>query len=187
MPAPFDEQLAFVQEAIHRVNIVNHFEKMRDGLLYDWNRAERLRYAAKIIYDANGPREIFSLLAGLSIELLLKGIHRAFDKPIPYHHRINDLCREVGIFVGDDDRIILAALSDHVYWASRYTTPKKRLDIERTMIVLDQKYLKSRNFLHDYLHERDMSLEDYDRFWKMFDTYYRKAREARIGSDDLRF
>src|SRR5271168_949935 len=112
MPTSFEQHLARVQGKIHRVNMSDRFERMHDGLLYYWNRAEQLHSGAKIISAGSGPLQVFFLLAGLSIELLLKGIQRAFDLPISPHHRLHDLSRDVGITINSDDQIILKALSE---------------------------------------------------------------------------
>src|SRR5262252_6249718 len=95
-PRSFDERLS-VRDKVRHVNLADDYERFRDGLLHHWTRAEALHAGAEIIQQANGHSEIFALLAGLSIEVLLKGIHRALDRNVPQHHRLHDLCGSVGI------------------------------------------------------------------------------------------
>jgi hypothetical protein len=79
MPLPFDEQLSLVESKINHVDMAYEFTRYRGGLLYYLQRAEKLHEGAQIIHEAHGPRDVFALLAGLSIEVVLKGIHRALD------------------------------------------------------------------------------------------------------------
>ena len=71
----FDKQLADVNGKIRSINMWNQFDRYHDGLLYYWNNAEKLRDSAKILWE-NGflQTDIASMLAGLSVELLLKGV-----------------------------------------------------------------------------------------------------------------
>jgi hypothetical protein len=168
----FDDHLAVVRGKIHRVSMASDFERFRDGLLYYWNRAEALKNGADIISKANGPPAAFALLAGLSIEVVLKGIHRAFDMTIPQHHRLIDLCASVGIKIDADDKIGLKALSEHVYWASRYPVPRSEKDLIAAQESFDQQRRKSGNASNYYIKEREISYENYARLWGMFADFY---------------
>jgi hypothetical protein len=167
MPLPFDKQLALVQGKIHHVNMADDFVRYRDGFLYYWNKAEELHLGAQILYEAHDhpcPRDVFGLLAGLSIEVLLKGIHRALDNQIRFPtHRLHDLCREAGISIGNDDHIILHALSEHVAWASRYPTPNKPEHWLNAMNIFDKQRRKSGNIMNMYILE---SAEFSATFWR---------------------
>ena len=185
MADSFEKQLKQVQGKVFRVNIADPFERKRDGLLYYWNHANRLHSGALIISDAGGPQEVFALLAGLSMELLLKGIHRAFDKQAPHSHGLYDLSKEVGITVTPNDKVILDALSEHVLWASRYPTPTKPSLMFRAMRIFEKQRRGSGNLTNYYLPERDISRTNYDRLWERFATYYQQAREARIESAEF--
>ncbi len=122
MPS-FDEQLETFRDTIHIVNVAVDFERRRDSVLYYWNCAEPLFDSAKIIWQARGSSDVAAMLVGMSIELLLKGIHVAFDKDIQKTHDLHKLCNECGISVSLNDTIILQALSETIYWASRYPNP----------------------------------------------------------------
>jgi HEPN domain-containing protein len=186
MPASFEQRLGHVRGKIYRVNMADRFDQMRDGLLYYWNRAEQFHSGAQIIRGANGPFQPVALLAGLSIELLLKGIYRAFDEPIPHHHRLHDLCRDVGITVSDDDQIILEALSEHVYWASRYPVLTAPEVMPKAMAIFDKQRHESGDLGNLGISERDIN-QNYDRLWSLFATYYHQAREARIENAEFHF
>jgi hypothetical protein len=181
-PRSFDEQLSLVSGKVHYVNFANDYERFRDSLLYYWNRAEALHSGAQIINHANGPFEVFSLLAGLSIELLLKGIHVALDKDVPQHHRLHDLCSSVGIDVGADDRVILQSLSEQVYWASRYPVPKNPCDLIKAQEIFDKQRRKAGSLRDYYIEEREINGNNYKRLWDLLAGYYHKARESRIES-----
>jgi hypothetical protein len=140
------------------------------------------------MHEAHGPRDVFALLAGLSIEVLLKGIHRALDNEIGFPtHRLHELCRHAGIKVSDDDRIILEALSEHVAWASRYPTPKKPEHMFSAKKVFDKQHRQSGNIFNYYISEREISWENYIRLWEFFAIHYHKAHEARPESAELWF
>lgn len=181
----FDDQLSLVRGKIHRVNMASDFERFRDGLLYYWNRAEELNNGAEILSKANGPPAVFALLAGLSIEVVLKGIHRAFDMKIPQHHRLTDLCANVGIAIGADDQIVLKALSEHVYWASRYPVPTSEKDLIAAQEIFDQQRRKSGKLSEYYIKEREISSANYARLWTTLSNFYHRAREARIESAEI--
>jgi HEPN domain-containing protein len=178
----FDEQLSLVSGKVHYVNFANDYERFRDSLLSYWNRAEALHSGAQIINHANGPFEVFSLLAGLSIELVLKGIHRALDKDVPQHHRLHDLCSSVGIAVSANDRVILRSLSEQVYWASRYPVPKNPRDLAAAQELFDKQRRKSGNLRDYYIEEREINNNNYERLWNLLAGYYHKAQESRIES-----
>lgn len=183
----FEDHLATVKGKIHVVNFADDFERMKSGLLYYWNLAEPLYDSAKVIWDAKGPQNVAAMLVGMSIELLLKGIHVAFDKDVPKHHRLHDLSASVGIDVNENDIIILQALSEQVIWAARYPTPRKAAQMLRTAEVFEKQRRKSGNLAKLFIAERNLSRKNCERLWKSFAGYYHKARRVRIESVELRF
>jgi HEPN domain-containing protein len=185
MTASFNDQLARVNGAIHRVNMANDFERFRDGLLYYFNKAEALRDGARLVAAGGGPPEPFALLAGLSLEVLLKGIYRALDRNIPLHHRLHDLSHDLGIEVTADERVFLEALSEQVYWAARYPAPRNEEQMMRARAVFDQQRRRSGNLPDYYIVERHISPENYERLWEKFLCYYERARSARLESAEL--
>ncbi len=75
----------------------------------------------------------------------------------------------------------MEALTEHVYWASRYTTPKNAEDMQKAAAIFDKQRRTSGKLSDLFIKERDI-WEDYSRLWELFSTYYHKAREARIES-----
>ena len=73
---------------------------------------------------------VFGLLAGLSIELQIKAIARLLDLENQEHHRIADLSKQIGITLSSEHAAPADALSEYVYWASRYPTPPNRKKAE---------------------------------------------------------
>jgi hypothetical protein len=67
---------------------------------------------------------VFALLAGLSIELQIKAIARLLDLENWNIHSITDLSKHVGITLSSENAAFADALSEYVYWASRYPTPR---------------------------------------------------------------
>jgi hypothetical protein len=73
---------------------------------------------------------VFALLAGLSIELQIKAIGRLLDLENRNHHRIADLSKHVGITLSSENAAFADALSEYVYWASRYPTPRNEAQFD---------------------------------------------------------
>src|SRR5262249_28415573 len=74
---------------------------------------------------------VFGLLAGLSIELQIKAIARLLDLKNQEHHRIADLSKHVGITLSSENAALADALSEYVYWASRYPTPRNEAEFKK--------------------------------------------------------
>jgi HEPN domain-containing protein len=185
MPS-FDENFEAVRGKIHAVNFADDFERRRNSLLYYWNCAEPLFHSAKIIWSAHGPSDVAAMLVGMSIELLLKGIHVAFDKTFSKTHNLHELCAEIGIPVDQNDIIILQALSENIYWASRYPNPNNAEQLFRAAKIFDKQRRKSGNLASRDIEERSLSRKNCERLWTVFANYYHKAREARLESIELR-
>lgn len=137
--ASFDEHLNLVKRKIHVVNVSDDFERKRNGLLYYWNCAERLFESAKIIWDAHGSSDIAAMLSGMSMEVLLKGIHVAFDKKFKKSHRLHELCTEIGISVSANDAIILRTLTEMICWSARYPAPSDGEKLFQSTAIFDKK------------------------------------------------
>ena len=127
MAEPFEQQLTKVAGTIHRVYMdrSQHQHRMENGLLYYWNKADSLHRSAELVTGDFELQEVFSMLTGMSLEVLLKGIARALNNPAPKTHSLRKLIDHVGIAFSRDEGIILDAMSEHIYWAGRYTAPRK--------------------------------------------------------------
>jgi HEPN domain-containing protein len=187
MAPSFEELLAAVDGKIHVVDFSDDFERYRSGLLYYWNKAEPLHNAARVIWVDVLLHEVAIMLTGMSMELLLKGIHVAFDKEVPRHHKLDELCAGVGIALSNDDKVILKAISEHIIWAARYPAPTSaRKMLEATEIFRKQRR-KSGNAARHFIAVRDTSFENCERLWGAIATYYGRAQQARIESVELLF
>jgi hypothetical protein len=59
----------------------------------------------------------------MALEVLVKGIARAVDNPAGHTHSLSKLAEHVGIAITEDERVLLDVMSEHVYWAGRFTAP----------------------------------------------------------------
>src|SRR5258708_766725 len=128
-PKSFEEQLAEVTGKVRHLNMWNDFDRYHDGLMYYWINAEQLRASAKAICDNYGNgRNVSLLLAGQSIELLLKGTILGLWDVFPHCHRLECLISTAGIVVNDRDHATSQLLTEYIVWAARYPTPRKAKD-----------------------------------------------------------
>lgn len=177
MVGSFDEQVASVTGKIHKVDFSDDFNRYGGGLLYYWNKAEPLQEAAKLVWSGFALDSVAIMLTGMSMELLLKGIYVAFDKAVPRHHKIHELCSGLGIDLSADDRSILSAISEHVIWMGRYTTPTDAIKMLNAAELFDKR--RKSNGRNAY---SIVKREDCNRLWGLIATHYHRAQEARPES-----
>jgi hypothetical protein len=177
MAQSFDEQLASVTGKIHGVDFCDDFERYRAGLLYYWNKAEKLHEAAELVWTGLLLQPIAIMLTGMSMELLLKGIYVAFDMTVPQSHKLGDLCAELGIKISAVDQQILSAISEHIIWAARYTTPKTAKQMFAASELFDQRMRENEPDGHLIVKR-----EQCDRLWEVIACLYHKAQEVRPES-----
>jgi hypothetical protein len=183
MAESFEKQLAQVRGKIRRIEMGNYFKRKRTGLLYYLNCAEELNSGALLIWEHDQRlRKVFAMLAGLSIELLLKGIMIGLQEDFPAHHRLADLCDQAGITVDENDRLILQALSEHIYWASKYPAPLNEQQMERTREILEQQYRRSGNLANLHIPEKEIGLANYKRLWALFLDHFFQVQNVVIES-----
>ncbi len=117
MPEDFEDHLSKIRGTIRRINSRTRYEMHKEALLPYYNKAEELRGDALIIWNAHKVENhpVFSFLAGLSLEVLLKGICKGLARPAQNIHRLVDLSVLAGIRLSDDDTIILSAMSEYIY------------------------------------------------------------------------
>ena len=121
---------------------------------------------------------IFAMLAGLSIEILLKGILLGLQEKFPYNHKLFDLCTCAGIEVCNDDKIILQSLTEHVEWASKYPAPQDESKWLFASSVFDSQRRQSGNLAQYYIQEREISLDNYLRLWELLAGYFWRVRNT---------
>jgi len=148
----FEEHLLRESGKSRSFNVFDVYERGQKSSAYFSTRASDMHAGAVVIWDAQqtpvtdreGRRlglgegfclgvalpPVFGLLAGLSIELQIKAIARLLDLENQEHHRIADLSKQIGITLSSEHAAPADALSEYVYWASRYPTPPNRKKAE---------------------------------------------------------
>jgi hypothetical protein len=176
---PFDVQLAKVEGKIRRVNFSDPLARRRDALLYYFNRAEELHDAAMVIEESKKVLpHAFALLAGLSLELLLKGILRGLQETGNTSHDLVDLSARAGIRLSGDDKIILEALSHYVLWAAKYPAPNNAGQLLNAENAFAKQNRGGGNLADYYIETIEISRENYDRLWELFVTYFFRVHDA---------
>jgi hypothetical protein len=173
----FHDLLAAVAGKSHKVNFSSDFDRYRSGLLYYWNKAEPLYRASELVWPGFLLSPIAIMLVGMAMELLLKGIYVAFDKKVPRHHRLHDLCAGLGINLSKDDRSILRAISEHVIWTARYTTPKGAVELFDASELFEER--RQSNGPKAFL---VVTRQDCSRLWELVTAHFHQARQARPES-----
>jgi HEPN domain-containing protein len=188
MAESFERQLAKVAGTIHRVYMDGgqHQHRMENGLLYYWDKADKLRRSAELVTGDCELQEVFSMLAGMSLEVLLKGIARALDNPAPKKtHSLRKLVEHVGIAFSGDDGIILDAMSEHIYWAGRYTAPLKPEDWIKIWEIQSNQRRSGGSLANYYIESREISLMNYRALWARIADCFHRARESRYESAEF--
>jgi hypothetical protein len=108
---------------------------------------------------------VFALLAGLSIELQIKAIARLLDRKNQEHHHIADLSKDVGITLSSEHAALADALSEYVYWASRYPTPRGK----------EAEFYKRRDII---THAGAINLARYEALWTVYHSAYWRAKKV---------
>jgi HEPN domain-containing protein len=154
--------------------------RMTHGLLYYFNKADTLRKSAEILMGHGETREVFTMIAGMSMEVLLKGIIVGVDGSPRKTHNLNKLIDDVGIAVDVDERILLEVMTEHVLWVGRYTTPLKREDWHRVYDIREkQKEGGSKWFDNP---SRMVDVGTFRRLWAKVEDCFWQVKEARPES-----
>ncbi len=157
----------------------NFFDRYHDGLGYYWNNAEKLRSSANILWKHQQyHNEIALMLAGLSVELLLKGTILGLQDLFPHCHELDCLIATAGISVSDRDHQTSRLLTEYIVWAARYPTPKDAKDwfLEET-----GGWPLSRALERHDTNQR----EDYDSLWGTLAPYFWRVNKETFESADL--
>jgi hypothetical protein len=188
MPDSFVVQLSKIAGTIRPVNVLNNFERRRDGLNYYFNKAGKLDSAAMILAESRQDvEEGFALLAGLSLEILLKGVVRGLNPTIPgpiaavlRTHKLTDLVDCAGIAVSADERVVLRVLTEHIYWMSRYPAPLSEAALRAAQKLFEgqQRPLGGNLALHVPAPARAINTENYRRLWRRFADCFGEVQDA---------
>ena len=125
------------------------------------------------------------MLAGLSIELLLKGILRGLTEAFPPHHRLAELVDAAGICIDDDGRIVLQALTEYVYWAAKYPAPRDESELAQAEAIFAQQRRETGNFTTRDIREREVSRENYVRLWSLFAGCFFQVQGSTFESAEI--
>jgi len=183
----FDCQLEKVAGTIYKVYMDDVQHRMENGLLYYFNRADDLRKSVEILMTHGGSRRSTTMLAGMALETLIKGIGRALDNPPKNIHRLADLAAHVGVSVDNDERVLLDAMTEHVYWAGRYTAPRQAIDWERMEAIRAKQRRTSGSLANLEVATYAVSKANFERLWTKFAGYYWRAHDARHESAEFSF
>ena len=114
---------------------------------------------------------VFGLLAGLSIELQIKAVARLLDLENRNIHSIADLSKHVGITLSSEHAALADALSEYVYWASRYPTPRNEAQFNKANDIFWKVGFPAA------LGEPE-TLARYESLWTMYHSAYWRARKV---------
>jgi len=114
---------------------------------------------------------VFALLAGLSIELQIKAIARLLNLENRNIHSIADLSKHVGITLSSENAAFADALSEYVYWASRYPTPRNEAQFNKAYDIFRKVGFPAA--LSD-----PKTLARYESLWTMYLSAYWRAKKV---------
>jgi hypothetical protein len=183
----FDQQLAKVQGKLIRVYMDDHQHRMKHGLLYYFNKADELRKCTEILLAQGAPREPATMLGGMALEVLLKGIAVGLDSPTKRIHNLSVLADHIGVSLSDDERILVDVMSEHVFWAGRYTAPRKSVDWIRAWELRDKQTRRGGSLAEMEIPTRTFSIGNFRSLWAKFSNCFWKVKEARLESAEFSF
>ncbi|NRQ17683.1 hypothetical protein [Ensifer sesbaniae] len=145
MTATFDQKLSAVTGTSRRIAIDDPHGRYSGGLLYYLAKSKSMRGSALALggepfgehFDA------FALLAGFSLEVLIKGTLLGLGEKVPLTHNLLKLVDQAGLTISSDDRAVLRALTIYTIWRSRYPAAKGKNEMIEDTEVLDSQYLHS--------------------------------------------
>ena len=107
------------------------------------SRASAFKEAAELIAksDEYSPPIPYYYNAGLALELALKAIAIAKSKEYETNHRLNDLCKLIGLKITNDQEYTLELLSELIVWRGRYPVPKKEGQWNNYHDVVQEKHI----------------------------------------------
>lgn len=193
----FEEYLKAMEGKIRKIKSFERFDRMGEISTYYHNNANELYIATITLWQAakdknndnNFPLAAVltrptQLLAGLSIELILKAIAKILERPLIESHNLIKLCDNVGITLNDDHMAILKALTELISWQGKYPTPKTRKQFENTIDAFSD--LKNTKKITDTLvvnthnEDRSISLENFLSIWVILSEKYWDAKNKII-------
>lgn len=136
------------------------YERRRTLGIYWYNKASDLRGAAGLIWSGMEAKEssataevlglgsgfsfrvacwpVYQMLCGMALELLLKAAIVQSGRAPKATHRLTTLWSEAGLHADDDQRGLLAILTESIVWVGRYPVPKDEADFARLQELQDR-------------------------------------------------
>jgi hypothetical protein len=197
----FEEYLAAASGKVRAINYDDVYERRKSVSTYYMNNANDLRSGALVIwsaiYDGKLAAEdvglsrgwsfsaslhpVFNLLAGLSIELILKATAKILERPDEQHHRLVRLCENVGLMLTEDHVAILEILTQEIYWESRYPVPRNAEEWKTASEIREKQWKEvpnsSRLKWRTPDPNRSLNLENYNAIWTIIFGSYWIAKE----------
>lgn len=200
MEKTFDEYLADATGKPKSINYMDVYQRRKSISTYYVNNANDLRTGALVIWSAIhdgklSPQDVglgqgwsfsaslhpvFRLLAGLSIELLLKATAKILARSDQTHHRLTELFDHVGISINEDHAAILENLTEEIYWQSRYPAPKSAKAWEAASKVRAKQWIDVPNMSIKFQKpnpKRSIDLENYNEIWSIVSVPYWTAKQ----------
>jgi hypothetical protein len=127
MKESFEAKLARVAGTIRYVTMDDPHLRREEGLLHYLNKADGLHASALALASdrSRDHLEAFALLAGFSIEVLLKGTLVGLRQKFSFTHNLVKLSEDAGISISQHDRAVLESLTVYTTWKSRYPAAKE--------------------------------------------------------------
>lgn len=134
---------------------------------------------------------VFSMNAGLSIELLLKAIlvinSKGKFEDLPHSHNLTKLAEAAGVYnlLNKSQKDLLEVFSEFIYWAGKYPVAKTHADYIRSGEIM-QKRLEQHSSgnltFYKSNPKTNPSWENYNDLWNVFASEYWKKYEVKHGT-----
>ena len=117
--------------------------------------------------------------SGLALELVLKAIAIAKLMEFEATHRLNDLCKLIGLKITKEQECTLELLSELIVWSGRYPVPKKEGQWNNYHDVVQKKHIvrEKEGNVGRTLANRDRfpTLQNFSIIWKICEAEYKSA------------
>ncbi len=128
-----------------------------------------------LLFEAISPYKHYELLAGLSLELLIKACVVVLPKAVPKHHRLANLADDAQLPVNDGDRKRLDRWTCITRWAGRYPTSVKIPEYEEFFQlepVEPRRFEPLRGMRSNQLRVTDLDWPHFNRLWRSWHQVY---------------
>lgn len=193
MIASFEAKLASVAGTIRRIAIDDPHSRYSGGLLYFYDKSKRLNGSAMALGGDPFSEhfEAFALLAGFSLEVLIKGILTGLGETVPLVHNLPKLVDKTGLTLSHDDRAMLKAFTIYTIWYSRYPAAKTSREMVEDTDFLNSQYLRSGNLAKiaasANTSPRAVNTANYERLFNFFVQRFFDVQSSILESAEFSF